>query len=159
MPSLPLLATSPIAPNSRRIDRYKPLIVAWNASVVKCVLRLFACGFCGFARVMWSGISFLLDAWFLRLLGEGQFRILPLRGRPKKQGLYAKSSSSQSSRISSVASHFASWFCIAFRIMTLHCLNSFTCKSNSNCIVFQSCKNRGYRTSLSCFMGSNRMPF
>ena len=86
---------------------------------MKCVLRLFACGFCGFARVMWSGISFLLDTWFLRLLGEGQFRILPLRGRPKKQGSYAKSSSSQSGRISSIAS-------IAFNIATLHCLVSFT---------------------------------
>jgi len=43
---------------------------------------------------------------------------LPLRGRLEKQGLYAKSSFSQLSRISSVAS-------IAFSIATLYYLVSF----------------------------------
>jgi len=100
------LSTSPIAPNSRRIDRYKTRNRSLKCKYrqVKCVFATFACGFCGSARVMWSGISFLLDAWFLRLLGEGQFRILPLRGRPEKQGSLPESGSSQSGRASHLVS-------------------------------------------------------
>jgi hypothetical protein len=61
---------------------------------------------------MWPGISFLLDAWFLRLLGEGQFSILPLRGGLKNK--VRTQNPGSRFRLIRLRAHFASCFASHF---------------------------------------------
>jgi hypothetical protein len=94
---------------------------------------------------MWPRISFLLSAWFLRLLEEGQLSILPLRGQPKKQGLYAKSGSGQSGYARILHRDFASQHFTAMTPSLASRIPIISC--------FKATKNRGCRASLSCFKG------